>query len=96
MKKKNINNVSLFSRSLWSTGKQMKSKLKCLIIETQNAMIPQRLRSHVEGLSAPSREADFHQSSWALAHFETCWPDIWDQVISGPQTILKPSKQTLL
>lgn len=37
----------------------MKMKLKCLMIEAQNAIIPQRLWSRVEGLGGPSRGAAF-------------------------------------
>lgn len=62
----------------------MKLKLECVLIEAQNSMIPQKLQSHIEGLGAPSREADFHQSNWDLAYFEHYWPDLWDQAIARP------------
>ena len=38
-----------FSQKVTTTGKKIKLKLKCLIIEAQTAIIPQGLWSHAEG-----------------------------------------------
>ena len=46
----------------------MNLKLKCLIIEAQNAMISQTMQSYVEGLSAPSRvkKINYLSKPWNL------------------------------